>query len=269
MSQGQSPVPMVVTTSRKASTGLEAEARQWAARLGADYVQRGGRSLAQLLSETGVPSVLVIGGQWPTYLWPERDVEYFFHPNMAKIRLSNLADGRGDPMVTAMDLGPGDAVLDCTLGRGSDAIIASCVVGATGTVVGLEAVPIIAELTRHGLANYSLDKPEVDAAMRRIQVHCHDHAEYLAQCRAKAFDVVYFDPVFTRPLLDSDAMAPLRAVARKDTLTTSTVNEARRVARRRVVVKDVVHSELWASLGIETVVRGGGSRIEYGIVDAG
>lgn len=268
MGGGTGRVPMVVTTSRKAGPSLEAEARQWADRLAVPFARRAGKPMAQLLSEAQVAAVLVIGEQWPVYLWPERDVEYFFHPSMAKIRLNNLAEGRGDPMVSAMDLGTGDAVLDCTLGRGSDAIVASSVVGPAGRVVGLEVVPIIAELTRHGLARYSFGKPQVDAALRRIAVHCVDHRDYLADCEDNAFDIVYFDPVFTRPLLDSDAMAPLRAVAQKDTVTRDLLAEATRVASRRVVVKDVVHSELWARLGIETVVRGAGSRIEFGVAEA-
>jgi len=258
---------MIVTTSRRASPSRGTEAKEWAARLGAAYVPRLGKSMAQLLGEVQVPAVLIIGEQWPIFMWPERDVEYFFHPNMAKIRLNNLADGRGDPMVTAMDLRRGDTVLDCTLGRGSDAIVASCVVGPEGRVVGLEVVPIILELTRHGLANYSFDKPQVDAALRRIEVHCVDHRDYLAGCQDAAFDIVYFDPIFTRPLLDSDAMAPLRALAAKDTVTIELLAEAKRVARRRVVIKDVIHSELWAGLGIDTIVRGGGSRIEFAVVE--
>jgi hypothetical protein len=169
-------------------------------------------------------------------------------------------------MVDAMELGAGDSVLDCTLGRASDAIVASFVAGPAGQVVGLEIIPVIAEVTRHGLQTYESGRAELDAAMRRIEVHRADHRTYLSDVRAGAFDVVYFDPVFTTAVMESDAMVPLRALADKGTVTPETLVEARRVARRRVVVKNIAGSPLWAELGIVHFVGGSGSRVEYGVV---
>lgn len=41
-------------------------------------------------------------------------------------------------MLRAAGLSEGDTFLDCTLGLGSDAIIASMAVGETGSVIGIE-----------------------------------------------------------------------------------------------------------------------------------
>ena len=188
---------------------------------------------------------------------------------MARTRLHNIRDGRGDPMITAMALGPGDSVLDCTLGRAADAIVAAHVVGDTGRIVGLEVVPVIAQLTIAGVAEYEDQSPIVTAAMRRIDAHQASYAEYLPTCPDDAFDIVYFDPIFDQPLLLSEAMAPLRAVADHSPLPPEMLTEAVRVARRRVVIKQRKGSALWERLGVTTLIAGPGSRVEYGVVEAG
>lgn len=259
---------IVVTTSRKPTRELALLARDWAGRLGARVEPRAGRSLIQVTRDSGADAVLVVQPSGPRLLRPSEGIEYFFHPGMAKVRLHNISAGRSDPMVEAMRLRRGDSVLDCTLGRASDAIVASAVVGPTGRIVGVEIVPVIAELTRHGLQTYESGRADVDAAMRRIEVHCADHRSHLRESDADSFDVVYFDPVFTTPVLESDAMAPLRALADKSSVSRQTLAEALRVARRRVVIKNVAGSPLWKDLGITNIVRGSGSRVEYGVVDA-
>ncbi|MFQ5808903.1 MAG: class I SAM-dependent methyltransferase [Armatimonadota bacterium] len=259
---------LIVTTSRSLAADTQAEAARWAERLDAPVVPRAGKSLAELVQEVSAEAALVISGREPRFVRPGDGLEYFFHPNMAKIRLHNIVAGRGDPMLTAMALQPGDTVLDCTLGRGSDAIVASHVAGEAGRVVGLEIVPIIAALTRHGLRHYESGVARLDEPMRRIEVHCADYRPHLAGCEPGAFDVVYFDPIFTSPVEKSQSMIPLRALADKGTVTPDVLAVARRVARRRVVVKNVVGSRLWTELGIVQLVKGSSSRIEYGIVEA-
>ncbi|MGD8240734.1 MAG: class I SAM-dependent methyltransferase [Armatimonadota bacterium] len=259
---------IIVTTSRRPPPDTAADAVRWAERLGAPVAPRAGKSLAHLVQEASAEAALVVSGREPRFVRPGDGLEYFFHPNMAKLRLHNIVAGRRDPMLAAMDLKPGDTVLDCTLGRGSDAIVASHAAGEAGRVVGLEIVPIIAELTRHGLRHYESGVARLDEPMRRIQVHCADYRPHLAECELGAFDIVYFDPIFTSPVEKSQSMIPLRALADKDTVTPDALAVARRVARRRVVVKNVVGSPLWEELGIAQLVRGSGSRIEYGIVEA-
>lgn len=259
---------LVVTTSRKPSPERWAEARRWAECLHVPLVPRANTSLAEIIASTDVAGVLVVGGEHVTYREPGRGLSYFFHPGMARRRIRNYESGHGDPMVTAMHLQPGDSVLDCTLGRGTDATLASHVVGASGKVVGLEKSPILAWLTIKGLAAYEIDDVLTRQAMRRIEAHCEDHREFLIAQKRRSFDVVYFDPIFDQPLERSSGMIPLRALACPDTLTSETVALAREVARRYVVVKQRRGTQLWESLGFEvTQVAGGKSRIEYGVVE--
>eukprot|EP00966_Prymnesium_polylepis_P207626 4809377-Prymnesium_polylepis.1 len=54
-------------------------------------------------------------------------------------------------------------------------------------------------------------------------------------------DVVYFDPMFRRPTKSSTAFDVLRTLAHKDSLSHEALAQARRVARRAVVVMDQWH----------------------------
>jgi 16S rRNA (guanine1516-N2)-methyltransferase len=256
---------IIVTTSRRGTTELIARAEDWARRLRTRAVERANRNLEKLLGEEDADGAVIVTPDRVAYHALEAE-PYFFHPNMARTRIHNLADGRGDPMVTAMGLREGDTVLDCTLGRAGDAIVAAHVVGDAGKVVGIEVVPVVAQFTISGVAEYVDDSKAVTAALRRIEAHEASYRDYLPTCPDGAFDVVYFDPIFDRPLLLSGAMAPLRAVADDSPLDAEMLAEARRVARRRVVIKQRKGSALWEKLGIAEVAGGPGSRIEYGVL---
>ena len=259
---------LLVTTSRSASAERLAEAQRWAERLGALLVPRDEHSLAELTALAGVAGALVVGGDRVTYHDPSRALVYFFHPGMARRRLRNVDSGMGDPMITAMRLQAGDSVLDCTLGRATDATVASHVVGVSGKVVGLEKSPVLAWLTIDGLATYEIDSAPTQEAMRRIEAHCADSAEFLAAQPERSFDVVYFDPLFDQTLEGSSGMIPLRALACPDQLTPEILALALRVARRCVVIKQRRGSDLWTELGLEVaLVFGGKSRIEYGVIE--
>ncbi len=258
---------LVVTTSRSAGAELRSEAETWARRLATRFVPRRARSLAQLVADEQVAGVLIVSAEPPVYHEPAQRVVYFFHPNMAKTRIHNLKVGRGDPLVTAAALSAGDSVLDCTLGRGCDAIVASWVVGEAGKVIGVERVAVLAALTAHGLATYQIRPPDIGAALRRIQVHQADYHDFLGQCPVGGFEVVYFDPIFDQPLEASPAMVPLRAIGDVQPVDIPALEEARRVARRAVVIKQRRGSDYWQELpwAVE-VIAGSRSRIEYGII---
>ncbi len=257
---------LVVTTSRRADAKLTAQAEQIAERLGAPFVPRRGQNLTRLMQAHNVDGVVVVRPDGAVFTSPKLSDDFFFHPNMAKVRIKGLQLGRPDPMIAAMNLHEGDTVLDCTLGRGSDAIVASFVVGRSGRVVGIEVVPLIATLVAVGLKEYVTDSNALNEAMRRVEVVCADHREALAQYPSASFDVVYFDPLFSSPVMQSQAMASLRELADPRSISPEVLAEAVRVARRRVVIKDSRGSPLWKGLGISQVEGGRGSRIEYGIV---
>ncbi len=258
----------VVTTSRRYDPRLAELAMGWAERLDARFVPRAERSLQALCGEEGVDAVLTVTAERVSLIIPAEDVKYFFHPSMARVRIRNLIEGMGDPMVTAMGLAEGDRVLDCTLGRATDATVASWVVGEEGRVVGYEAHPLVAALTIDGLEHYEIAGRGVQEAMRRIDAREGDCARVLPTLETGSFDVVYFDPFFEHALERSQAMRPLRRIGVHDRIVTDTFAQARRVARRCVVIKQGSEERFADLPGVEDVVAGGGSRVEYVLLSA-
>lgn len=103
------------------------------------------------------------------------------------------------------------------------------------------------------------------AAMRRIEVVNTDAFDYLRAKPDNAFDVVYFDPMFRHPLLQSENMNPLRYAADHDPVSEEMMAEARRVARRRVVLKETSKSTEFARLGFPEIAGGRYSPVHYGV----
>lgn len=258
--------PLVITTARKVSADVMSRARHWARLLDARVVARNGRSIEAICREEGVEGVLTVQAERVTYHEPGRDIEYFFHPNLAAMRIRNIERGAGDHMVEAMALRHGDEVLDCTMGRAADAIIAAFSVGETGHVVAVEKEPVIAHLTIEGLRTAWFVSERFTALMRRVDARCADYNDFLPACDADSFDVVYFDPVFHRPVEQSQSMEDLRALAHREEITPRTLRDALRVARRCVVIKQRQGTPLWEHLGVSEVHRGRRSRVEYGVI---
>ncbi|MBX5437867.1 MAG: hypothetical protein IRZ33_11770, partial [Alicyclobacillaceae bacterium] len=72
----------------------------------------------------------------------------------------------------------------------------------------------------------------------RIQVIVGDHADVLAAMAADSVDVVVFDPMFRKPPGRPTAMDPVRVFANPSPLSARAWAEAKRVARRCVVLKE-------------------------------
>ena len=253
----------VVTTSRKPHAASEALARQTAAQLSLPYVLRGTLSADELRARYGVSCLLVARQGGLRLETPEG--ELFFHPNMSHLRVKNLRKGQHDNMAQAMGLATGMSVLDCTLGFGADAIVASFVTGEHGRVVGLEKSPLIAAVTSHGLATFDREGEAMTAAMRRIEALNTAAIDYLRAQPDDSFDVVYFDPMFRHPLMQSENMNPLRYAADHDPVSEEMMAEARRVARRRVVLKETSKSTEFARLGFPEIAGGRYSPVHYGV----
>lgn len=259
-----------VTTSRHARPEETEVAQALAAELGVPFEPRV-QALDGWLGSGQYEAVLVVNREHLA-LWvgrpgrrPER---LFFHPSTSVQRVKALLQGGSDPMIAAMGLEPGMSVLDGTLGVGSDAIVASFVAGPHGKVVGLESVRELAVLTRWGMARYQGPTHAVEEAMRRIQVIHADHASYLAQAEKKSFDVVYLDPMFRDPVAQSAAIAPWRLLADPRPVTPEVIAEARRVARRRVVLKERKGSPVFEALGAQHVEGRRSGRLAYGVWEA-
>lgn len=230
---------------------------------GLTFIPRQGKGLATLKKENGADGVVVWKPPGPVlYLNNE---EFFFHPNMAKTRIGNIRKlGGGDPLITAGDLKPGDKFLDCTLGLGADAIVAAYFTGMG--VTGLESSRLVAAMVRWGMKMYQSGMGWLDEPIHRIQVIHTDHHDYLEKMADKSYDVVYFDPMFRHPVFKSQALSPLRLLANPQPLNRSTLEAARRVARKRVVIKETIDSGEFQRLQVDDIVLKAHHRIAYGII---
>ena len=80
-----------------------------------------------------------------------------------------------------------------------------------------------------------------------------DYLSYLKAQPDNSFDIVYFDPMFRHALLDSKNLSPLRQLADNDPVSLEAINEAKRVAKYRVVFKENSRSLEFARLGFEKI----------------
>ncbi|RKD24696.1 hypothetical protein BEP19_07890 [Ammoniphilus oxalaticus] len=241
------------------------EARSISNRLGVRYVGRKERSLQTIYREEKTDEALVVLREQLN--WYVKGVEgpFFFHPGLSVVRIKRLLGGDNDIMIQVCQLQPGDSFLDCTLGLAADALVASFVVGEQGRVFGVESEAMVALLVEHGLKK-DQHFSELEQAARRIRVIHDDHLSYLRSLPDGFVDVVYFDPMFREGVAESSSAQHLRLFANITPLSETTIIEARRVAKKRIVLKERKHSEEFARLGF-TVARRDRSGVAYGVFE--
>lgn len=253
-----------VTVARNAAgSGAIARAKFWAERLGGAYIERPHNVGVQEILERRQLEVLIVWeSSGPRLHYAGGDFAY--HPGMAELRVQRLKRGGRDHLVDALGLQPGMRVLDCTLGLGSDAAVASYAVGASGSVVGLEASPLLHFAVSYGLAHYETKDAELTAALCRVETFNVMAADYLAACAPDSFDAVYFDPMFRRPVNGSDAMDALRPLALERPLGRTAVALALKAAPL-VVIKER-NEYILQGYGCREFVGGKYSRVVYGVI---
>lgn len=255
----------VVTTSHRPVSGQPALARQLAAEFHVPFVERNDQSLEVLMEKLRVEGIIVVSSRRVSYVSGGK--EFFFHPGLARLRIKELKYGKTDQMIEAMSLQSGDSVLDCTLGLGSDAIVASFIVGEGGKVTGLESSPVIASLVNRGLKAYPEEEEDITRAMRRMEVIHANHRDYLAGLPPRSVDVIYFDPMFRSPRRHSPAMNAMRSLTTSDPVDRESIQLAKRAALKRVVMKERRGSPEFQRLGFTEICGGRYAPVVYGVMD--
>ena len=244
----RSRVPLAVTTSGKPDEALVKRARAAARTWNLPFIPRRKKEPIGPMLESAAEALLVFEREGVT-LW-DGEGSFGFNPGMAHLRRLRILSGQGtggeDALVRVAGLRAGDHVLDCTLGLGQDALVAALVAGPSGWVVGVEKSLALYAVVSEGLAAYDYG-PQ---SCRVEPVHADSHA-YLRSLPPGSFDVVLFDPMFEKPKKSQPAFEVLRRFAEHAPLTPETLEEARRVARRWVVVKGSKYSEDLKKLGLE------------------
>lgn len=254
-----------ITTSHRPSQDQIFLALKIAAELSIQYLPRNDLSIESLISNNWVIGMIVVSAQRISCF--TRSSEFFFHPGLARLRINELNNGKTDQMIQAMSLRTGDTMLDCTLGLGTDAIVASYVSGKEGRVTGLESSAPVAAIVGRGLKTYRFEDENLTMAMHRVEVVHTNHKEYLASLPSLSYDIVYFDPMFRSPRKHSPAMDALRSIANPEPVDRETISIALRVCRKRVVMKERRWSKEFDLLGFRDIRGGRYSPVVYGVID--
>lgn len=244
---------MIVTTAGRTNQEYIQLAKKVADELGIPYVKRNKQSIAKMFSLSG--NIVVIGKQGIELHNKDSQEPYFFHPNVAMIRAKRILKGEHDPFIEVSGLKAGDSFLDCTLGYGSDSIIASLIVGESGKVIGVESSTILAYIVKEGLQSWNSQNQQINLAMRRVEVVNSNHFDVLKRMPTKSIDVIYFDPMFEESITESNALQAMSFHCNHETITADTIKEAKRVARKKIVLKDHFRSERFQMLGFEQQIR--------------
>ena len=256
-------VTFAVTSNKNDNRKLKEQARAWAELLEVPYVKRyDNGSLDAMLADHHLDALLIAGKNGPQ-LYSQQGM-LLYHPGLGKVRWQRVVERHEqDNFLTALDIRPGQRVLDCTIGLAADALLASHAVGETGKIVGLEASLPLWFLASRGIMLYKSKIPELVQDLQRIEIIHAEASAYLKTLPENSFDVVYFDPMFRQPVRKSSEMVPLRPLAFPEPLTPEAVELALKAAPRVVITERSV--EILQEYGCTEFVGTKYSAVRFGI----
>ncbi|MDR7072323.1 class I SAM-dependent methyltransferase [Fictibacillus barbaricus] len=254
---------MIVTTAGKNANKIRSKAEKIALTLKCSFLVREKQSISSIIEEYK-DDVMMIGVDKISFHPKEGTAPFFFHPNSSMFRVKQILRGETDPLIEALKLKQGMSVLDCTLGLGSDSIVASLATGEQGSVTGIESSKAISFVVESGLKIWDSQVSDMNEAMRRIQVIHANHFDYLKKCKTNSYDVVYFDPMF-ESTIQSPGLEGLKGSANYSSITPEIITEAKRVASQRVVMKDNKKSSKFQELGFDVIQRNAG--FIFGVIE--
>ncbi len=243
----------MVTTSHKARPSTRRHAEEFAKDAALPYCDRDDRPIEDLLTEYSAALIVTNDDKQVA----TADGILKAHLGTAFIRLMSISRNESDPMLRVSELQPGDDVIDTTFGLGRDALVASCAVGTTGSVTALESSLALFHLGRHGLSGGALAPHaltnQFGLTPTTIALEHADARSWLAEAAENSADVVLVDPMFNKPKTSDNGFDLLRSLASPTALDQQWVEEARRVARRWVVVKCGPSEPWFADVGLEPI----------------
>lgn len=249
-----------VSTAKKPNADLMEKARGLCEQYHLPFLHRSKNSIESLLKENKLDALLIVESN--RLLLKGDNFTFFWHPSTAKMTTGELETLPNTALIKALSLKPSSHVLDCTLGLGSDALRIAMALSESGKITGIEGSPMIGLLTKEGLKTlahtqrdnlpeHSVMPPEaLIEASQKIEVIQMDHMAFLKSAADRSFDTVYFDPMFEEPGYEAHSVNAFRRFANHSELSVTTIQEAIRVCREGVVVKERFGSECFKRLGV-------------------
>ncbi|MBL4848107.1 MAG: class I SAM-dependent methyltransferase [Planctomycetes bacterium] len=218
----------ISTTTKGRDPTCVTRAQEVAQRCGFPYIERRD-SVARLVRKAKVGGAYVVGLE-KAELRAE-GLRLAVHPSTLH-HVRHL--GRSHPFLRAVapEGERVDRVVDATLGLAKDALHIATFLECS--VVGLEHSPILTCLCEDGLARLG---PPWRAGAARIEVLQAESRSWLAEQEADSAEVVVLDPMFETARPAAAGFDLLRRLACHDPLDPELLDQARRVASRRVVLK--------------------------------
>ncbi len=223
---------------------LVLRAQKIATLLSLDYQERKKRSVQSFLTEAD--AVLVVY-QSQLVLEEKTGQVLFFHPDTAMLRIKS---GR-DPLLELLGKEK-QSIIDCTMGLGSDSIVLA---SAGHRVTALESSKLVHFIVSRGLQDFDSGLQEVNRAMKSIQTIWTDSLTYLKGQIDKSVDVIYFDPMFSEEIKESQNLSGLSTLADRSHLTEEIVSEAKRVARKKLIIKAHFRDQVFEEFGFKRHIR--------------
>ncbi|CAD2071652.1 hypothetical protein GCM10007275_13960 [Jeotgalicoccus coquinae] len=255
---------MIVTTGGRYNEITLQKAKDIAGRYELEFIMRKKRSVKEL-KERYDDDILVVGNDELSISTISNDGSVKYHPNFSMVRAKRLLNNEHDALVEAAELKAGMSFLDCTMGLGADSVIAAMTVGPAGQVTALEHSFILYLLTKEGLVSYNANNDSINRAMRSVEALYVNHEEYLKRLPDNSFDIVYFDPMFGEEISNSQSLRTITSVTDTETLSEIAIEEAKRVASKKVVLKDHFRSSRFEQFGFKQQIRKT-SKVHYGVI---
>lgn len=246
---------MIITTSLRENEELIARSQALALDLGADYQPRRKLSLAKCLERFG-PFYLLYKDRL-SFINSDAS-ELTFHPDTAALRIK----APHDALVSLLGKSP-KTILDTTMGLASDSLVMAAV---GNQVTALESQDVIFQVVSRGLASYQTDDKQLEKAMRSIKAIKSDSLSFLKAQADNSFDIIYADPMFSETIKESENLEAIKPLANGSRLTEEWLNEAKRVAREKIIIKAHFRDTVFEELGFERQVRPN-QKLHYGVLE--
>lgn len=255
-----------ITTGYKPTDEQRLQAQELESEWQLPYVERGHASLRRLTERTRISHWLVQLQRGLVATDGRTRLE--FHLQMAKLRALNWERKRQDHFADLLHETSPERFLDATFGRGSDAIMAAYTLPENVEIISLEKSFPVYAVGREGLRSMKVSEaPALTAALRRIHLLHADVSDYLKKQPDNHFDVIYFDFMFHHTVSQTNNLVDLRIFAAQSRLDEILWEDAKRVAKKRIIVKNRPFAS-WFKMHPPTFLRGGTySRVVYGVWD--
>lgn len=245
----------LITTSAYAAAKEFALVEELRQLLELPYVPREKKSLRKVIGD--YQGALVVTREQCRLVYAD-GTSFFFHPDTAILRIK----APRDPLIDLLGKEP-LTVLDATMGLASDSLVMSY---AGHHVKALESQPLIHLIVARGLQTFDSGNPAINKAMRAIQTQCVDSLEYLKGSPDNSFDAVYFDPMFSENIVEANNLSGLELLANNSRLTEAMLDQAKRVARKKVIIKAHYRDTVFEEMGFERLLRPN-QKFHYGLIN--